>query len=163
MALAVLAVGLSVSNKIHKADLRITSLTFALGREDRLEKLQRQLRQEIGRLTRDAERGTKVPDASWNDLHKRITESKNRWLQTGQSPDYRSQLGSEAAQDEQRASTVFVMVSDQLIETSRSNPSGIKAAMPRFLSARTAFETSRSQARQELTSAIWKAADKNRR
>ncbi|KQN30641.1 hypothetical protein ASF00_08020 [Sphingomonas sp. Leaf34] len=163
MALAVLAVGLSVSNKIHKADLRITSLTFALGREDRLEKLQRQLRQEIGRLTRDAERGTKVPDASWNDLHKRITEFKNRSQQTGQSPDYRSQLGSEAAQDEKRASTVFVMVSDQLIETSRSNPSGIKAAMPRFLSALTALETSRSQARQELTSAIWKAADKNRR
>ena len=37
MALALLAIGLSVGNKIHQADLRITILSDALGREDRLD------------------------------------------------------------------------------------------------------------------------------
>lgn len=43
MALALLAIGLSVGNKIHQADLRITSLSDALGREDRLDQAQRRL------------------------------------------------------------------------------------------------------------------------
>jgi len=63
----------------------------------------------------------------------------------------------------QQAAAAFAEASDRLIETSRTTPSGIKAAMPRFLGALAALETSRSQARQALTSAIWTAADKNRR
>ncbi len=161
MALAVLAVGLSVGNKIHQADLNITLLSEALGREDRLDQAQRELRQDVGRLTRDAEHGVRVPDARWKDLHKRIAQFKLESIQRGQSNNRRSKAGW--AHEGQAAATVFATASDQLIETSRLRPSDIKAAMPRFLSALTSLEVSRSQARQALTSAIARAADKNRR
>ena len=165
MALALLAVGLSVGNKIHQADLRITLLSDALGHEDRLDQAQRRLRQDVGRLTRATERGVKVPDARWDDLHKRIATFKRLSLRTAQIPDRRSEAGAAAAsmQQGQQAAAVFAEASDQLIETSRFRPTGIKAAMPRFLRALASLESSRSQARQELISAIWKAADKNRR
>ncbi len=165
MALALLAVGLSVGNKIHQADLRITLLSDALGHEDRLDQAQRRLRQDVGRLTRATERGVKVPDARWEDLHKRISTFKRLSSRTAQIPDRRSEAGAGAAltQQGQQAAAVFAEASDQLIETSRFKPTGIKAAMPRFLGALASLESSRSQARQELTSAIWKAADKNRR
>lgn len=163
MALALLATGLSVSNKIHEADLQITRLSEALGQEDRLDQAQRRLRQDIGRLTRDAERGVKVSDASWTDLRERIADFKRRSSQTASSPDGKSEVRSAPIKEVQQAAAAFVMVSGQLIETSRLRPSGIKSAMPRFLGALTALETSRSQARRALTSAIWKAADQNRR
>ena len=87
MALALLAIGLSVGNKIHQADLRITFLSDALSREDRLDQAQRQLRQDVGRLTRDAEHGVKVPDARWAELHERIAQFRMRSLQAAQAPD----------------------------------------------------------------------------
>ncbi|MEG3089795.1 putative bifunctional diguanylate cyclase/phosphodiesterase [Sphingomonas sp. PB4P5] len=158
-----LAIGLSVGNKIHQADLQITSLGEALGQEDQMDQAQRRLRQDIGRLTRDAERGVKVPDARWKNLRNRISEFKRWSSQAAPLTDHRSQAGSAPIQDVRQAAAVFAEASDYLIETSRFKPSDIKAAMPRFLGALTALETSRSQARQELTSAIWKAADKNRR
>ncbi|MBC3941978.1 bifunctional diguanylate cyclase/phosphodiesterase [Sphingomonas albertensis] len=163
MALALLAIGLSVSNKIHQADLRITRLSEALGHEDRLDQAQRRLRQDIGRLTRDAERGVKVSNAGWIDLRERIADFKRRSSQTAQSPDGRSEVRSAPIKEVQQAAAAFAKASDQLIETSRLRPSGIKSAMPRFLGSLTALETSRSQARWALTSAIWKAADQNRR
>ncbi|WP_423326549.1 putative bifunctional diguanylate cyclase/phosphodiesterase [Sphingomonas sp. 4RDLI-65] len=163
MALALLAIGLSVSNKIHLADLRITRLSDALGREDRLDQAQRWLRQDIGRLTRDAERGVKVSDANWRDLRDRVADFKRHSLQTAQSPDRRSASGSTPIQEVQQAAAAFAKASDQLIKTGRFRPSGIKGAMPRFLGALTALETSRSQARRELTSAIWEPAERNRR
>jgi diguanylate cyclase (GGDEF)-like protein len=163
MALALLAIGLSVGNKIHQADLRITFLSDALGREDRLDQAQRRLRQDVGHLTRDAEHGVKVPDARWAELHERIAQFKMRSLQAAQAPDRGSEPRSGTIQEGQQAATVFAAASDQLIETSRFSPSGIKTAMPRFLGALTALEMNRSQARQELTSAIGKAAESNRR
>ncbi len=163
MALALLAIGLSVGNKIHQADVRITSLSDALGREDRLDQAQRRLRQDVGRLTRDAEHGVKVPDARWKNLHERIGRFKLESSQGGQSPNGGSKAAATPIQEEEKAAAVFATASDQLIETSRLRPSDIKATMPRFLSALTSLEVSRSQARQELTSAIAKAADKNRR
>lgn len=163
MALALLAIGLSVSNKIQQADLRITFLSHALGQEDRLDQAQRRLRQDIGRLTRDAERGVRVPDASWDELQGRITEFKKRSLQAPKLSNQRSKPGSERIEVAKRAAVIYAEASDQLIETGRFTPAGIKAAMPRFLAALTALETSRSQARQELTLAIWVAAEKNRR
>jgi diguanylate cyclase (GGDEF)-like protein len=163
MALALLATGLSVSNKIHRADLRITLLSDALSREDLLDQAQRRLRQDIGRLTRDAERGVKVPDARWEDLHGRIAAFKRRSSQAARSPVPGSGEGSGVVTGVEEAAAVFAAASDQLIETSRFRPSGIKAAMPRFLSALTALENSRSQSRRELTSAIWRAAEQNRR
>lgn len=163
MALALLAIGLSVSNKIHQADLRITRLSEALGHEDRLDQAQRWLRQDIGRLTRDAERGVKVSNASWRDLRERIADFKRRSSQTARSPDGRSEVRSAPIKEVQQAAAAFAKASDQLIETSRLRPSGIKSAMPRFLGSLTALETSRSLARRALTSAIWKAADQNRR
>jgi len=162
MALALLAIGLSVGNKIHQADLRITILSDALGREDRLDQAQRRLRQDVGRLTRGAEQGVKVPDARWKELHEQIAQFERESLQGGQSHN-RLETGSAAVQKERQAAAVFATASDQLIETSRLRPSGIKADMPRFLGALTSLELSRSQARQELTTAIWNAADKNRR
>jgi diguanylate cyclase (GGDEF)-like protein len=163
MALALLAVGLSVGNKIHQADLRITLLSDALGHEDRLDQAQRRLRQDVGRLTRATERGVKVPDARWEHLRKRIATFKRQSSRTAQMPDRRSEVGGTPMQQVQQAAAVFAKASDQLIETSRFRPTGIKGAMPRFLGALSSLEASRSQARQELTSAIWKAADKNRR
>ena len=163
MALALLATGLSVSNKIHRADLRITLLSDALSREDLLDQAQRRLRQDIGRLTRNAERGVKVPDARWEDLHGRIAAFKRRSSQAARSPVPGSGEGSGVVTGVEEAAAVFAAASDQLIETSRFRPSGIKAAMPRFLSALTALENSRSQSRRELTSAIWRAAEQNRR
>ena len=163
MALTVLAVGLSVGNKIHQADLHITFLSEALGREDRLDQIQRRLRQDVGHLTRDAEHGVRVPDARWKVLHERIAQFKLESLQGGRPPNPRSKAGSAPNQEGQEAAIVFASASDQLIETSRLNPSDIKAAMPRFLSALTSLEMSRSHARQALTSAIAEAANKNRR
>jgi diguanylate cyclase (GGDEF)-like protein len=163
MALAVLATGLSVGNKIHHADVRIALLSEILAQQDRLDQAQRRLRQDVGRLTRDAEQGVKVPSARWEDLHKQIAEFKRQSAQATIFPDMRSEVGSAPIQEGQQAAAVFAMASDQLIEMSRFRPSGIKAAMPRFLGALTALEASRSHARQELTSAIWKAAEKNRR
>jgi hypothetical protein len=75
MALAVLATGLSVGNKIHHADVRIALLSEILGQQDRLDQAQRRLRQDVGRLTRDAEQGVKVPSARWrtctNDIRRK--------------------------------------------------------------------------------------------
>lgn len=163
MALALLAIGLSVGNKIHEADLRITVLSDALGHEDRLDQAQRLLRQDVGRLTRDAEHGVQVPDARWDDLHKRIAQFKRQSSQAAQETGRRLDAGSAPIQERQQAATDFAEASDQLIETSRFKPSGIKAAMPGFLGALTALESSRSHTREELTSAIGKAADRNRR
>jgi hypothetical protein len=97
MALALLAIGLSVGNKIHQADLRITILSDALGREDRLDQAQRRLRQDVGRLTRGAEQGLKVPDARWKELHERIAQFERESLQGGQSHN-RLETGSAAVQ-----------------------------------------------------------------
>lgn len=159
MALALLAVGLSVGNKIHQADLRIAHLSDALGQEDWLDQAQRRLRQNIGRLTRDAEHGVRVPDARWDAVEAEIAEFKRRSSQAADAPD----RGSASVRAVQQAAAAFAVASDELIDISRSRPSGIKATMPRFLDALTVLEVSRSQARQELTSAIWKAADKNSR
>ncbi len=163
MALALLAIGLSVGNKIHQADLRITRLSDALAQEDRLDQAQRRLRQDVGHLTRDAERGVKVPDASWQDLHARFSAFKRRSSHAARLPSHGLNAGSATKPRVREAADVFADASHELIETSRLRPSGIKAAMPRFLSALTALETSRSQTRQDLTSAIWRAADLNRR
>ncbi|MFC3579303.1 putative bifunctional diguanylate cyclase/phosphodiesterase [Sphingomonas hylomeconis] len=163
MALALLAIGLSVGNKIHHADLRIALLSEELGQEDRLDQEQRQLRQDLGRLTRAVERGLTVPDARWEDLHNRIAGFDRRSSQAHRLFNGRSEPRSAPMEAVRQASAAFAKASDQLIETSRLRPSGIGAAMPRFLGALTALETRRSQARQELTSAIWRAADKNRR
>jgi len=163
MALALLAVGFSVGDKIHRADLRITVLSDALARQDRLDQAQRRLRQDVGRLTRDAERGIAVRNARWEALHNRIATFKRQSSYVAQLPDRGLEPGAVPREDVQQAAAAFAEASDRLIETSRTTPSGIKAAMPRFLGALAALETSRSQARQALTSAIWTAADKNRR
>ena len=163
MALAVLAVGLSVGNKIHQADLHITFLSEALSREDRQDQTQRGLRRDVGRLTRDAEHGVKVPDARWEELHERIAQFKLESLRGVQPPNRRSKTAAASIREAQRAATAFAAASHQLIETSRLGPSGIKAAMPRFLGALASLETSRSQARQGLILAIAEAAEKNRR
>ena len=163
MALALLAIGLSVGNKIHKADMRITLLSDALAQEDRLDRAQRRLRQDVGRLTREAERGVRVPEERWEDLQRRIEAFERQSSQAARSPESGSASESTTMQEVQQAAAAFAKASDQLIQTSRLRPSEIKAAMPRFLGALTALETSRSQARQERTSAIWNAADRNRR
>jgi diguanylate cyclase (GGDEF)-like protein len=163
MALTLLAIGLSVGNKIHNADSRITLLSQALHLEDRLDQAQRRLRQDIGRLTRHAERGTTVADASWAELHGRIAEFRKRSGLTARFLANRSEAGWAPLLETQRAAADFSIASDQLIVVSRTNPSGIKSAMPQFLTTLAALETSRSEARQGLTFAILKAANTNRR
>lgn len=163
MALALLAIGFSVGNKIHHADLRITRLSEALAQEDRLDRTQRRLRHDIGSLTRDAEQGMTVPDARWDDLHKRLADFKRRSSYAAGLPHRRLDAGLVSVRTTQQAAADFARASDYLIQTSRSRPSGIKAAMPRFLRALTALEDKRSEARRHLTVAIWKAADRNRR
>lgn len=163
MALALLAIGLSVSNKIYHADLQITLLTAELAHEDHLDQAQRRLRQDVGRLTRDAERGMTVPNARWEDLHRQLKDFRQN-SSSGARPSHRMRgAGSASVRTTQQAAAAFTTASANLIETSRTRPSGVKAAMPRFLGALTALENSRSQARQNLTYAIWKAADRNRR
>ena len=163
MALTVLATGLSVSNKIHDADLRITRLSEALHLEDRLDQTQRQLRQDIGRVTREAERGGTVPDARWTGLQLQIAGFRRRSSFTTQFLMHNPGSTWSPVREEQGAAVDFAMAAEHLIQTGRTNPSEIKAAMPPFLAALTTLENSRSQARQDLTSAIWKAADRNRR
>ncbi|RZM36700.1 MAG: diguanylate cyclase, partial [Sphingomonas sp.] len=163
MALALLAIGLSVGNKIHVADLRITLLSEALHLEDTLDQAQRQLRQDIGHVTRDAERGATVPDARWEQLNRRILVFRQRSSSSAHVLEHRPEAGWVPLRTTQRAAADFAAASTRLILTARTRPSGIKAAMPRFLGALAALESSRSQARQDLTVAIWKAADRNRR
>ena len=163
LALAVLAIGLSVSNKINDADLQITLLSDALAYEDRLDQAQRRLRLDVGRLTREVEQGTTVPDASWEDLHKRLAEFRRDSSYEGRPSLRMSGSGSKSIRVTKRTAADFATASADLIQTSRVRPSGIKAAMPRFLAALTALESSRSQARQDLTLAIWKAANRNQR
>ena len=94
----------------------------------------------------------------------RIAAFKRRSSQAARSPVPGSGEGSGVVTGVEEAAAVFAAASDQLIETEAgSDPPGIKAAMPRFLSALTALENSRSQSRRELTSAIWRAAEQNRR
>ncbi len=112
MALALLAIGLSVSNKIHQADLRITRLSEALGREDQLDQAQRRLRQDIGFLTRDAERGVKVSDARWRDLRERIADFKRRSSQTARLPNRSPEVRSASIQEVQQAAAVFAKASE---------------------------------------------------
>lgn len=162
-ALAVLAIGLSVSNKINDADFQITQLSDALAYEDRLDQAQRRLRLDVGRLTREVEQGTTVPDASWEDLHKRLATFRRYSSYEGRSSLRMSGSGLKSIRVTKRTAADFATASADLIRTSRVRPSGIKAAMPRFLAALTALESSRSQARQDLTLAIWKAADRNQR
>ena len=163
LALVVLAIGLSVSNKINDADLQITLLSDALAYEDRLDQAQRRLRLDVGRLTREVEQGTTVPDASWEDLHKRLAEFSRDSSYEGRPSLRMSGSGPKSIRVTKRTAANFATASADLIQTSRARPSGIKAAMPRFLAALTALESSRSQARQDLTLAIWKAANRNQR
>ena len=163
MALTVLATGLSVGNKIHDADLRITLLSEALHLENRLDQMQRQLRQDIGRVTRDAERGAVVSAVRWGELNDGIAAFRQRSSSTAQFLASRPEAGWVPVRETQRAAADFATAADRLIQIGRTRPSGIKSAMPRFLSALTALENSRSRARQDLTFAISKAAESNRR
>lgn len=163
MALALLATGLSVSNKIHDAHVRIALLSKALHLEDRLDQAQRRLRQDVGRVTRDAESGAAVADRRWQALHYRIAAFRQHSAAAARFLDGRPDVGQAVLRDTQRAAADFATASEQLIATGRANPAGIKAAMPRFLRFLTVLENSRSAARQDLISAIWAAADRNRR
>ncbi len=163
LALTLLGIGLSVGNKIHDADSRITLLSQALHLEDGLDQAQRLLRQDIGRVTRDAERGTSVGDARWAHLRRRIAQFRQRSASTARFLGDRPEAGWAPLRETQRAAAAFATASDRLVVIGRTNPSGIKAAMPHFLAALTTLENSRSTARRSLTSAIWKAADRNRR
>jgi diguanylate cyclase (GGDEF)-like protein len=163
LALSVLARGLTVSNKIHDADTRITQLSQALHFEDQLDQDQRRLRQDIGRATRDAERGMIVSAASWNKLQHQVTRFRRQSL--SRRIFLTDRLKDETAQrrSTERAEAEFTSVASQLIATGRADRFAIKAAMPSFLAALNTLESSRSEARKHLTSAIWEAADKNRR
>ncbi len=163
MALTLLGVGLSVGNKIHDADVRIALLSQALQLEDQLDQTQRQLRQDIGHVTRDAERGRTVADRRWAILHRRLAEFRQRSGLTARFLANRSGTGRAPLRETQQAAADFATASNHLIVISQTEPSDIKSAMPRFLATLTALEASRSEARQGLTFAIWKAADTNRR
>jgi diguanylate cyclase (GGDEF)-like protein len=163
LALSLLAIGLSVANKIHDADTRITLLSQALQREDRLDQEQRQLRQDIGRVTRDAERGATVPEVRWARLHHRLEEFKQASSSTAKFLKGGPEAGWAPLRESQRAAADFALASGQLIVTGRTAPSKIKAAMPQFVASLNVLESSRSAARQRLTVAIWKAADRNKR
>jgi diguanylate cyclase (GGDEF)-like protein len=163
MALMLLGIGLSVGNKIHDADSRITLLSQTLQLEDQLDQAQRRLRQDIGHVTRDAERGRTVADRRWAILHRRLAEFRQRSGLTARISGVRSEAGWAPLRETQQAAADFAEASKHLIVTSQTKPSGIKSAMPRFLTALAALEASRSEARQGLTFAIWNAAETNRR
>jgi diguanylate cyclase (GGDEF)-like protein len=167
LALAVLAAGLSASDKIHDADLRITRLSEALRLEDQLDQAQRRLRHDIGQATRDAERGKTVPAVDWKELHLRIAEFREHSSLTAQIVAQRSAAGWAPLRGAQlgtaAAAAAFAEASDQLIQTAQTKRSEIKSAMPSFLKALTTLEICRSAVRQRLTFAILKAADENRR
>jgi diguanylate cyclase (GGDEF)-like protein len=163
MALLLLAVGLSVGNKIHGADTRITLLSQALRLEDQLDQDQRRLRQDIGRVTRDAERGMIVSEVSWKELHHQVAQFRQRSLSQARFLKDRPEEAWSRLRETQRAAADFTDASSQLIVTGQTNPSKIKVIMPRFLAALTTLESSRSEARKVLTFAIWRAAEKNRR
>jgi len=163
MALAVLAMGLRVSNKIHDADTRIIQLSQALHFEDQLDQDERRLRKDIGRITRDAEHGLVVPAASWNKLQQQVAKFRQR--SSSQKKFLRGKLGQGAVEGQGtgQAAAKFTSVADHLIATGRNDRSAIRATMPSFLAALETLETSRSETRKRLTSAIGTAADKNRR
>ena len=70
MALVLLAIGLSVGNKIHEADTSIAAMSEALRIEDEHDQAQRRLRLDVGDTTRQAERGVVIPDHRWEQLWK---------------------------------------------------------------------------------------------
>jgi diguanylate cyclase (GGDEF)-like protein len=163
MALSLLGIGLSVGNKIHDADARISFLSQALHLEDQLDLDQRRLRQDIGRATRDAERGMVVPEVRWKNLHHQVAQFRQNSVLAARFLKGRPEQEFLSQQETPRAAADFTVAASQLIVTGRTNPSKVKAAMPRFLGALTTLESSRSEARKVLTFAIRRAADKNRR
>lgn len=163
MALGLLAIGLSVGNKIHAADLRITLLSEALHMEDQLDQAQRQLRQDIGSTTRLAEHGEAVPNARWVDLRNRIAEFNYRTSSTARFLERKREANWLPLRQTRQAAADFATASNQLVEIARADPSRIKSAMPRFLAVLRTWESRRSEMRQGLTLAISKAADTNRR
>jgi len=163
MALCLLAIGLSVGNKIHAADLRITFLSEALHMEDQLDQAQRQLRQDVGDVTRLAEHGAAVSNARWVNLRSRIAEFKLRSSSTARFLERRREADGLPLRETRQAAVDFAAAADHLVQTARTNPSRIKAAMPNFLIILKKWESRRSEVRQGLTFAISEAADANRR
>jgi diguanylate cyclase (GGDEF)-like protein len=163
MALGLLATGLSVGNKIHDADTRIAFLSQALHLENRIDQEQRRLRQEIGRVTRDAERGVTIPEIRWKEMQHQLARFRQSSSSRARFLKETPEAGWAPLKASERAAADFTIASGQLMVTARTNPSEIKAAMPRFLAALATLESSRSEALQSLTLAIWRAADRNRR
>jgi diguanylate cyclase (GGDEF)-like protein len=163
LALTLLAIGLTVGNKIHGADTRITRLSEALQMEDRLDQAQRRLRQDVGSATRKAEHGGPVPDAQWAKLVRQTAEFNALSATAGSTPIPASDSALKSTHQTRQATTDFAAMSAALIEVARSRPSEIKATMPHFVAALKNLEARRSRAREILAHDIWIAADENGR
>ncbi|OWK29926.1 putative bifunctional diguanylate cyclase/phosphodiesterase [Sphingomonas mucosissima] len=162
LALVLLAIGLTVSDKIHDADASIASMSEALRIEDQHDQAQRRLRLDVGDATREAERGIAISVARWEQLSKqadafeRLASRPLKLMRTDRS--FRWDQIKEA----RRASIDFARISKALIRVARQEPGLIKRTMPRFVLSLKHLEASRSEARETLVLGIWRAAEKNR-
>jgi diguanylate cyclase (GGDEF)-like protein len=163
MALALLAIGLSVGNKIHGADTRITRLSEVLRMENQLDQAQRRLRRNVGDVTRKVENGGPVSDARWVELTREAAEFNRLSTAAASVPLPSSNSARAMARQTRRAAADFAAVSAALIEVARFRPREIKATMPQFVAALGHLEAERSRAREILAHDIWIAADENGR
>jgi diguanylate cyclase (GGDEF)-like protein len=163
MAVVLLAIGLTVGNKIQDADTSIASMSEALRIEDQHDQAQRRLRLDVGDATRMAERGTVIPVGRWEQLS-RQADAFERLASTPlkvskADPSFRWDRIKEA----RRASVDFARSSKALIRVAGQDAGQIRATMPGFVSSLKHLEASRSKARDTLVVGIWKAAEKNSR
>lgn len=163
LALGLLAIGLSVGNKIHQADLRITLLSDALRVEDRLDRAQRRLRIDVGDTTRQAERGIPVPATRWTRLIRQADQFEQLSSSAASFRTLVPDPGRMTILETRRDAVDFARTSKTLIAVARTEPSRVKAMMPPFLDALRVLETNRSRAREAIALEIWQAADKNQR
>jgi diguanylate cyclase (GGDEF)-like protein len=164
LSMMLLAIGLSVANDIDYANQRVTLLSMALQTEGQHDQAQRDLRLNVGEATRDAEHGTPVSASRWVGLWQQAADFE-RLSSSMSNLCLRSEAGtaSIAIRETRRAAVAFVQQSKSLINTARTNPSLIKAAMPQFLSSLRKLEASRSSARELLASEIGLATERNGR
>lgn len=162
MGLVLLAISLTVGNKILDADASIASMSEALRVEDLHDQAQRRLRLAVGETTRKAERGTAIPAERWEQL----SQQADGFERLATSPLYEMKVDQsfswDRIKDARDAAIDFARISKILIIVAREEPHLIRTTMPRFVASLKQLESRRSKARQALVLEIWQAANKNR-
>lgn len=159
-SLLLLASWLHIGAEVGSAAGHIGHLTELLRGQDRQDAAQRALRLSIGDATRMAERHGTVPEAQWRLLSAELRTFRQLSNVTIADPDRALPAELRIALAQTRLATMaFVPIGQELVDTARHDPDGIKPAMPRFLDALKRLESERTRTRDVLGRAIGDAAD----